>query len=581
MKSKIDEVVTVSNLRSAAGDRSYLRGQEYFEDGAVHFMCCDGEQLTAEVHGTHVYHVRITNNDGFLEGECSCPMGQDGNFCKHLVALGLEYLDMPKATQVEKNKSTFSWKDFLKKCDKNELIKIILEMSPNNSNVVERYRMANLPNNSNAKLRELKSKVDELFRLAEDMEEYYDDYYDSYDEDESETEFKEESELMLKVLKELAEQKDFKLLWETTTYAIGKFLGSSNAEMDSVQVFVYGLADYFIEAVHAQIKPDDEIFRLFNEWEKFGENFGYNYLSKLLVNFPAKIRELWAVDALKTWQKYPPCKLNDYQSSNRERDYVEHQLLAWADEQQNDSLKLEIMEKKLCYCHDVLDLAKEYRRQGMEDKIIPLLEKGYKAFERDHEITDLLVEELQKAGKNDEALKLAWDEFTKNYTTDIALDRLQKVASKMKCWENYYQKVLDFLKKEDEHPTRRPASFFYYSDNIRQRRVEIMFNHGDQEAAWALAQGADLKEEWWLKLADWRSKTMPDESASCLRRLLEKALQPTGEDAYRHVVNLLKIYRKYLKMVGKETEFTAYCTSLRTEYKRRRLLMEQMNAAKL
>ena len=63
-------MVTVSNLRSAAGDRSYLRGQEYFEDGAVHFMCCDGEQLTAEVHGTHVYHARITNNDGFLTGEC-------------------------------------------------------------------------------------------------------------------------------------------------------------------------------------------------------------------------------------------------------------------------------------------------------------------------------------------------------------------------------------------------------------------------------------------------------------------------------------------------------------------------------
>ena len=96
MKNKIDEVVTVSNLRSAAGSRSYSRGEEYFEDGAVHHLQCDGEQLTADVHGTHVYHARITNKDGFLEGECSCPFGQDGNFCKHLVALGLEYLERPK-----------------------------------------------------------------------------------------------------------------------------------------------------------------------------------------------------------------------------------------------------------------------------------------------------------------------------------------------------------------------------------------------------------------------------------------------------------------------------------------------------
>ena len=72
MKSKIDEVVTVSNLRAAAGSRSFSRGEEYFEDGAVHHLYCDGEQLTADVHGTHVYHACITNEDGYLYGECSC-----------------------------------------------------------------------------------------------------------------------------------------------------------------------------------------------------------------------------------------------------------------------------------------------------------------------------------------------------------------------------------------------------------------------------------------------------------------------------------------------------------------------------
>lgn len=305
------------------------------------------------------------------------------------------------------------------------------------------------------------------------------------------------------------------------------------------------------------------------------------FWGSILKGFPAEIRELWVVDALKMWQKYPSCKLNDFQAFGNERDYIERQLLTWAEEQQNDSLKLEIMEKKLCYLRDVIELAKEYRRQGMVDKIIPLLKKGYEAFEEDHEITDMLVEELQKAGKNDEALKLAWEDFTKNYMTDIALERLQKVATKMKCWKDYFQKVLDFLKKEDEHPTKQSARLFWSGGNIRQRRVAVLFNHGDQEAAWALAQGSEMREEWWLKLAEWRSKTMPEKSASLLRQLLERALRPTGEDAYRHVVDLLKIYRKYLKMDGKEADFMEYCKNLRVEYKRRRLLMEQMNAAKL
>ena len=82
------------------------------------------------------------------------------------MALGLAYLGKQGNASAEKNKSTFSWPEFLKKCDRDELIKIILEMSPNNSDVIERYRMANLPGSGKTKLRELKSKVDELFSLA-------------------------------------------------------------------------------------------------------------------------------------------------------------------------------------------------------------------------------------------------------------------------------------------------------------------------------------------------------------------------------------------------------------------------------
>ena len=581
MKNKIDEVVTKSNLRSVAGGRSYSRGEEYFLDGAVHHLYCDGEQLTADVHGTHVYHARITNDDGFLTGDCSCPFGQDGNFCKHLVALGLEYLDMQENPSTKKSKSTFSWKDFLKNCDKEELIKIVLEMSPNNTDVIERYRMANLPSSGNKKLQELKSKVDELYRMADDIEEYYNDRWDYYEEDDSGTEFKEESELLLKVMEGIADQKDFKLLWEITTYAIGKFIGSPNAELNSAQEFAYGLANLFSEVVEAQIKSNNEIFKVFKEWEKQGKNFGYDYLSSIFRDFPVEIRKMWVDDAMKTWRKYPPRELGDFQSGDEERDYIEDQLLIWADEHHDDSLKLEIMEKKMHSFRDVIELAKEYRRQGMDNKVFPLLKKGHEAFDRDREITDMLLEELQKTGKNDEALKMAWEDFTNDYMSDVTLNRLQEVAVKMKCWQDYYQKVLDFLEKKDKSNSKRTTSYFGYSYNIRPRRVAVLFNHGDQEVAWKLAQGADLSEDWWLKLAAWRSKDAPDDAASVVKDLLNKALRPTGEDAYCHVVSLLKTYRKYLKMAGKESEFTAYCLSIRTEYKRRRLLMDQMDAARL
>lgn len=165
---------------------------------------------------------------------------------------------------------------------------------------------------------------------------------------------------------------------------------------------------------------------------------------------------------------------------------------------------------------------------------------------------------------------------------DEALNRLQAVASSMSCWKDYYYKALAFLEELDKKENKRNTGYsYYYHDSVRQRRVEVLFTHADQQAAWELAQGSNLSEECWLKLAAWRAKETPLEAAAVIRKLLEEALRPTGEDAYRHVVQLLKTYRNYLRMASNEAEFTACCAGIRLEYKRRRLLMEQMDAAKL
>ena len=107
--------------------------------------------------------------------------------------------------------------------------------------------------------------------------------------------------------------------------------------------------------------------------------------------------------------------------------------MAWAEDHKDDKLKLEILEKKMRHARDVIELANEYRRQGMSEKIIPLLKKAYKELDQNTAITNLLTEELQKSGDNDQALKLAWEEFTKAPMYDEPLERLQTVSSKMKC----------------------------------------------------------------------------------------------------------------------------------------------------
>lgn len=573
----IAELLTPSSLRSAAGSRSYSRGEDYFASGAVHHLYCDGVQLTGDVSGTRVYRTAMTVVKNELDGRCTCPMGRDGAFCKHLVALGLAYLQANKKS--ETNKSAFHWKVFLKSCEREELIKIILEMSPNNTDVIERYRMANLPAAGKAKLTELKSKIDELYALAETIEECYDEY-DSFDDNGSKDDFIQQQSLLLNVLNLLAANGETQLLWDISTYALDKLLEISVSEYDVVQEFAEEMMEFFLQAVHAEVKSHDEAFRIFSEWERKGGNFGFDVLSEALGELPKPVKELWAVKALEKWRGFSRCQLGEYGSSS-ERNYIESHLLNWADEHKDDSLKLQIMEKSLASSDDVIALAKEYRRQGMPDKVIPLLQKAKKTLKNSTKILDLLAEELQQSGSGQQALDLAWKDFTENYMSAYPLDRLQKTACHLKCWNEYYQRVLSFLAEMEQKQAKSKPSNSYYHDSLRQRRVEVLFAHADKEAAWELSLGAVLSEEWWLKLADWRLQTVPEDAASILRKLVAKALVPTGEYAYAEVVKYLKLYGKYMGLAGKDAEFATYCSTIRVEYKRRRLLLAQMDKAKL
>lgn len=49
--------------------------------------------ITAKVQGTRPYRVKLWVDDGELECSGTCPVGTDGAFCKHGVAVGLAWLE--------------------------------------------------------------------------------------------------------------------------------------------------------------------------------------------------------------------------------------------------------------------------------------------------------------------------------------------------------------------------------------------------------------------------------------------------------------------------------------------------------
>ncbi len=83
---------TEPQLKQLADVRSWDRGVRYFNDGRVTAIIENRRDIVAKVMGARRYRVELRVAGNELVGKCSCPMGDDGVFCKHCVAAGLAYL---------------------------------------------------------------------------------------------------------------------------------------------------------------------------------------------------------------------------------------------------------------------------------------------------------------------------------------------------------------------------------------------------------------------------------------------------------------------------------------------------------
>ena len=115
--------LTEDTIREYVGTESFRRGERYFHDRMIFNARRAGTMLKADCHGSggNVYRVRATIEDGTItDASCSCPVGE---YCKHIVALLLTWLNQPDAFHAIEETNTA-----LEHRSKEELIALIKQM---------------------------------------------------------------------------------------------------------------------------------------------------------------------------------------------------------------------------------------------------------------------------------------------------------------------------------------------------------------------------------------------------------------------------------------------------------------------
>ena len=128
-------VVTPRRLRRLAGERFFGRGEAYFADGAVKSIRPHDGGVKAIVQGTRRYRVHLWAEDGELGYACTCPIGHEGEFCKHCVAVGLAWHagdrdgEADPGEQDASNVTEGDVRGYLLRLDKAELVSLVLEQT--------------------------------------------------------------------------------------------------------------------------------------------------------------------------------------------------------------------------------------------------------------------------------------------------------------------------------------------------------------------------------------------------------------------------------------------------------------------
>lgn len=145
MNHTLNSILTKKKILELAGAVYFKRGQEYFDDGCVEDFFQKGDSIRATVLGSSLYSVRIWLVGGRISYSCDCPVGNDGEFCKHLVAASLAWLaDEGKRKKAARGPGVTE-KDIragLAGLDKGELVDLIMKQAGSSGEFYDRLMQA-------------------------------------------------------------------------------------------------------------------------------------------------------------------------------------------------------------------------------------------------------------------------------------------------------------------------------------------------------------------------------------------------------------------------------------------------------
>lgn len=548
-----------STLRALAGPRSFERGLGYLD--AVSGVEVGDGWVTASVHGTERYEVELAlDGPGGLLGECDCPYGMEGNFCKHLVALGLTVLaqreSLPRQRKAARDRAQ-DLDGWLSALSKDELLALVREQVAEDRQL--RRRLELRAASARGDLAAVRARIRDLLDITPFAQYGYVEYADA---------------------RSYADQAG------QAVSAIGALTGSGRADdaitlareamkllADAVESVDDSdgwlgqvgtdLADAHLEACRAARLDPEELAR----W-LVGHALG-DVDDGLTDIDPLDYEDLLGEEGMAVLRKLAVEAWRGNRRGWAEKYLMEHLAKAGGDIDTVIAVHAADLSPN---GHTHLVIAHELDTARRPDEALRWAERGIQDARDpaavDTALVDYLCDRYAQADRLLDAVALRRDHFGARRTL-LAYQQLRAAARAVDCWPAEREGALSLLRADAE----RQQHSRYGGPAL----IDALIDDKDIDAAWQAATETGAHDQQWLTLADQARATRPADALGVYRRLAEPLTRQTGNAIYEQLTSLLLSIRDCHRRLGTSDEFATYLTALRASQKRKRNLMRLLD----
>jgi uncharacterized Zn finger protein len=608
-------------LRDLAGPRSYERGENYAADGYVHSITEYKGKLVATVTGTHDYQVKLWVEGDTLESDCTCPMGEMGEFCKHCVATALVWASEVKSASHERNETKIKSgakagtrtgmlddaRTHLERQSKEALIELLLEHALEDKSLRERLLLdAARSNPAGLDLETYRRAIKDAVKSSGFV-----DYYEA-------GAYAHGIRKVTQELHGLLRDGHAAPCIDLTEYAL-KQVERAIGQVDDSNGQVGGVLDD-LQVLHLeackQAKPDGvklarRLFKweLESQWEVFygaAETYREVFGKEGLGEYRQLAEAEWAkVPALappedkerkRTGSITVIHKLSDEELENAaqygRRFRITSIMEALACTGGDMEALVAIKSRDLSSAYSFLTIAEIYREAGQHNEALEWAERGAQAFpdKTDSRLREFLAEEYHRRHLHTEAMEQVWNLYTdapnlgtyRQLNEHVARSAGKSTRKQQEEWSHWRERALSHLRAmldERRKGIKNRGNFSAWSgagDDLTL--VELYLWEGNVDEALKASEAHGCSDAHWMKLAEALEKPRPSAALRIYRESLEPIIDQKNNRAYEEAIQRIRKIGKLMERTGHMIEFADFISALRVRHKPKRNFIKLLDA---